>query len=351
MVGINQRTWPGLLTALLAGTDLDAADTSWAMDRVMRGQTGPAQLAGFLVALRAKGETARELAGLVACARSHAVALSVPGPVVDIVGTGGDGAHTVNVSTMSAIVAAAAGARVVKHGNRSASSASGSADVLEHLGVGLESSPEEVVRSVREVGIGFCFAPAFNPAFRHASAVRRELAVPTVFNALGPLTNPADPGALAVGVADPRLGPLIAEFLAERGVSALVFRGDDGLDELTVTGSSTIWSTHGGQVECERLDPRRLGIALADRGALRGGDAAHNAAVARSVLGGERGPVRDAVLLSAAAGLAALEPSHQPVADRLAATLARAAEVVDSGAAAALLDHWVTVSAPRTTVS
>ncbi|MFF1788387.1 anthranilate phosphoribosyltransferase, partial [Kitasatospora sp. NPDC058243] len=317
----ESRSWPQLLAALIGGTDLSAADTAWAMDRVMRGEAAPAQLAGFLVALRAKGETAEEVDGLVRAAREHTVRVDVPGPTLDIVGTGGDGAKTVNVSTMAAIVAAAAGARVVKHGNRSASSASGSADVLERLGIALELSAEEVARSVREVGIGFCFAPAFHPAFRHAAVARKELGVPTAFNALGPLTNPASPTAMAVGVADPRLGPLIAAVFARQGVDALVFRGDDGLDELSVSTTSTVWTATTGRFVQERLDPRELGIATAAPDALRGGDAAHNAGVVHAVLDGEQGPVRDAVLLSAAAGLAALTPSEQPVVERLAVAL------------------------------
>ncbi|MFD7830219.1 anthranilate phosphoribosyltransferase, partial [Kitasatospora sp. NPDC059803] len=275
----ESRSWPQLLAALIGGTDLSTADTAWAMDRVMRGEAAPAQLAGFLVALRAKGETAEEVDGLVRAAREHTVRVDVPGPTLDIVGTGGDGAKTVNVSTMAAIVAAAAGARVVKHGNRSASSASGSADVLERLGIALELSAEEVARSVREIGIGFCFAPAFHPAFRHAAVARKELGVPTAFNALGPLTNPASPTAMAVGVADPRLGPLIAAVFARQGVDALVFRGDDGLDELSVSTTSTVWTATTGRVVQERLDPRELGIATAAPDALRGGDAAHNAGV------------------------------------------------------------------------
>lgn len=343
----ESRSWPQLLTALIGGTDLSIADTAWAMDRVMRGEAAPAQLAGFLVALRAKGETAEEVDGLVRAAREHTVRVDVPGPTLDIVGTGGDGAKTVNVSTMAAIVAAAAGARVVKHGNRSASSASGSADVLERLGIALELSAEEVARSVREVGIGFCFAPAFHPAFRHAAVARKELGVPTAFNALGPLTNPASPTAMAVGVADPRLGPLIAAVFARQGVDALVFRGDDGLDELSVSTTSTVWTATTGRFVQERLDPRELGIATAAPDALRGGDAAHNAGVVHAVLDGEQGPVRDAVLLSAAAGLAALTPSERPVVERLAAVLPRAAEAVDSGAAAALLKRWAESGPPR----
>ncbi|MGW0389353.1 anthranilate phosphoribosyltransferase [Streptomyces sp. NPDC003042] len=344
--------WPELLNALLDRRNLSAGETEWAMDQVMAGEAGPVRLAGLMTALRAKGETAEEVEGLVRGMRRHAVPLAVPGPALDIVGTGGDGSHSVNVSTMSAVVAAGTGARVVKHGNRSASSACGSADVLEELGICLDLPAADVAEVAEETGITFAFAPMFHPAMRHAAGPRRELGVRTVFNALGPLTNPADPAAQAVGVADARLAPLIAEVLARRGVSALVFRGDDGMDELTVTTTSTVWSVtgsgpRGSEVRRETFDPRDIGIAYAPAAALRGGDRVHNARVAREVLAGARGPVRDAVLLSAAAGLAALAPDARPVAERLAAGVALAAEAVDSGAAAAVLERWAAVTAKR----
>nr|QUJ09152.1 Lon5 [Streptomyces sp.] len=341
----HRRTWPGLLAALLADEDLTTADAAWALDQVMRGLTTPAQLAGLLVALRAKGETADEIAGFARTMEAHAVTLDVPGPALDIVGTGGDGARTVNISTMAAIVAAGAGARVVKHGNRSASSACGSADVLERLGVRLDLPVDRVAQLAEEVGITFCFAPLFHPAMRQASAARRELGIPTVFNALGPLTNPAAPTARAVGVADARLAPLMAEVLARRGVSALVFRGDDGLDELTVTTTSKVWSVVEGRVRAEEFDPADIGIGRAAPDALRGGDADDNARVAREVFAGARGPVRDAVLLSAAAGLAALDPVDRPVAERLVAGVELGARAIDSGAAANLLERWAAVTA------
>ncbi|MEU3712652.1 anthranilate phosphoribosyltransferase [Streptomyces catenulae] len=341
-----------MLNALLDGRNLPAAETERAMDAVMSGAAGPVRLAGLLVALRAKGETVEEIEGLVRSARRHAVPLDVPGPVVDIVGTGGDGSHSVNVSTMSAVVAAGAGARVVKHGNRAASSACGSADVLEELGVALTLPPDEVAEVAAEAGITFCFAPAFHPAMRHAAGPRRELGVRTVFNALGPLLNPAPRAALALGVADARLAPLLAGVLARRDVPALVFRGDDGMDELTVTTTSTVWSVHGGTVRREVFDPRELGIPLAPADALRGGGRAHNARVAREVFAGARGPVRDAVLLSAAAGLAVLDGpdgpgGHRSVTERLAAGVERAAAAVDTGAAAAVLERWAAVSTKR----
>ncbi|MGW7416209.1 anthranilate phosphoribosyltransferase [Streptomyces sp. NPDC054863] len=333
------------MNALLRREDLSARDTDWAMDEVMTGSVGSARLAGLLVGLRAKGETVEEIEGLVRAMFRHAVPLGVPGPALDIVGTGGDGSNSVNISTMSAIVAAGAGARVVKHGNRSASSSCGSADVLEELGVSLDLPAAEVAAVAEETGITFCFAPMFHPAMRHAAVTRRELGIPTVFNILGPLANPASPAAQAVGVADRRQAPLLAGVLARRGVSALVFRGDDGMDELTVTTTSTVWSVTGSEVREESFDPRDIGIGYADARALRGGDRAHNARVAREVFAGARGPVRDTVLLSAAAGFAALEPSDRPVAERLAAGVERAAESVDSGAASGVLERWATVTA------
>lgn len=340
----TEQSWPELLTALLERRDLSPRDTAWAMEQVMRGEASPARLAGLLMALRAKGETVREIEGLVETMYRHAVPLPVPGPALDIVGTGGDRSGSVNISTTAAIVAAGAGARVVKHGGRSASSACGSADVLEELGIVLDLPPERLPDLVAETGIVFCFAPVFHPALRHAAAVRRELGVPTVFNMLGPLTNPARPSAAAIGVADARFGPLAAGVMAGRGTSGLVFRGDDGMDELTVTTTSTVWSVTEGRVTAETFDPRDVGIPLAPAEALRGADRVHNARAVRSVLRGDHGPVRDAVLLAAAAGLASLRPDHRGVTERIAASLADAELSVDSGAAAELLDHWVRVS-------
>ena len=339
-----RHTWPSVLARLLRGESLDAEDTAWAMGEVMSGQATPAQLAGFVLLLRAKGETPAELAGLVRTMLAVAAPVTVPGPALDVVGTGGDRAHTVNISTMSALVAAGAGARVVKHGNRAATSACGAADLLEALGVALDVAGPGVSRCVEEAGIGFCFAPVFHPGFRHAGAPRREIGVPTAFNFLGPLTNPARPGAAAVGCADERMAPVMAAVLAERGDTALVFRGDDGLDELTTTTTSRVWVVRGGEVRADRLDPAALGLPPADRAALRGADAAYNAGVARALLAGERGPVRDAVLLNAGAALAAYDGLAGPLPEAVAAGMARAAAAIDSGAAADVLDRWVTVS-------
>jgi anthranilate phosphoribosyltransferase len=333
-------TWPGLLNSLLKGSDLGAEDTAWAMDRIMSGEATNAQIAAFAVALRAKGETVEEVTGLVRTMYEHATTIEVPGPTVDVVGTGGDGARTVNISTMSAIVVAGTGARVVKHGNRAASSAAGASDVLERLGVNLELPPKRVAEVAEEAGITFCFAVKFHPALRHVAQARAELGIRTAFNFLGPLTNPARVGAQATGVADGRMAPIMAGVLADRGVSALVFRGDDGLDELTTTSTSRVWRVHGGTVTEETFDPRDVGLDLVPVEALRGGDPEYNAAVARRLLEGERGPVRDAVLLNAAAGLVALAPAPGPLAPQLATAMTKAAEAIDSGAAAATLDRW-----------
>lgn len=329
-----------LLAALLRGEHLPAQATSWAMNEVMSGQATPAQIAGFVVALRAKGETVTEVEGLVQAMYDHATTIEVPGPVVDIVGTGGDRASTVNISTMAAIVVAGSGARVVKHGNRAASSACGSADLLEELGVRLDLPPVQVAELAVRIGITFCFAPLFHPALRHAATPRRELGVATTFNFLAPLANPARPAAQAVGVADARMAGILAGVLARRGVSALVFRGDDGLDELTTTTTSQLWVVRDGDVHETSFDPTQVGIPPAPPEALRGADAAYNADVAHRMLAGERGAVRDAVLLNAAAALVALDPGAGTLEEQLVAALTRAGDAVDTGAAADLLARW-----------
>lgn len=338
-------TWPGLLARLLRQEDLDTADTEWVMERALSGEATHAQLAGFLIGLRAKGETSAEITGLADAMLRHAARVTVPGLAADVVGTGGDGAHTVNISTMTAVVVAAAGVRVVKHGNRAATSACGAADVLEALGVVIDLPGDAVAMCVDSVGIGFCFAPVFHPSFRHTSGPRRELGVPTAMNVLGPLTNPAQPRAGLVGCADARLAPVIAEVFADRGASVLVVRGDDGLDELTTTTTSTVWVVADGKVRTVTLDPASLGITPAAPADLRGGLPAHNAAVFRALLAGEKGPVREAVLLNAAGALVAADGAGPDLAGAFPAALARAAEAVDSGAAAALLARWTEVSA------
>lgn len=340
---MSTPTWSGLLTRLLAGENLDRADTEWVMDRVMSGESSDVQLAAFTIALRAKGETPDEVAGLVSAMLAHAVRVEVPGRAVDIVGTGGDRANTVNISTMAAVVMAGAGATVVKHGNRAATSKCGAADLLEGLGVAISLSAPQVARTAAEAGIGFCFAPVYHPSFRYAGAVRRELAVPTVFNFLGPLTNPAQPAAGAIGCGNPAMAPVMARVFADRGADVLVFRGNDGLDELTTTTTSTIWRVREGGVEQLTLDPTGLGIAPADPAALRGGEVSQNVQVARDLFAGRHSPVRDAVVLNAAAGLAAYAGLSDDLDDDLAAGVQRAQDALDSGAAAGVLDRWITL--------
>lgn len=341
---VTERTWSNLITALLGGATLSAGDTGWAMNEIMSGSATDAQIAGFAIALRAKGESVSEVTGLAQGMLDNAVRVSVPGPTLDIVGTGGDRAHTVNVSTMAAIVAAAAGARVVKHGNRAASSSCGTADVLERLGVVLDLPPELTARVAEEAGITFCFAPLFHPSLRFAAKPRRELAVPTVFNFLGPLTNPAQPTASAIGVFDERMCEVIAGVFARRGSSALVFRGDDGLDELTTTTTSTVWVVREGEARRESLDPADLGIARSRADDLRGGDVEFNAQAVRDLVAGRPGPVRDAVLLNAGAALAAVDNVHGPLTEAVRHGYGRAAAAVDSGAAERTLERWVEIS-------
>ncbi|MEY2848872.1 MAG: hypothetical protein RI885_1537 [Actinomycetota bacterium] len=347
------RTWTSLLTALLAGEDLSVGEASWAMHEVMAGDVSEARLAAFLVALRAKGETVDEIVGFRDAILQNAVPLAVDPLGLDIVGTGGDRFGTVNVSTMASVVAAASGVPVIKHGNRAASSSSGSSDVLSALGIDLEQPAERVAAVLGEVGVTFAFAAMFHPGFRHAAATRREIGIPTVFNFLGPLCNPARPEASAVGVADASKVPLIVGVFQTRGATALVFRGDDGLDELTTTGHSHLWEVSRGGVTEHDLDPLDLGIGRSTIEDLLGGDAAHNAAVARDVFGGARGAVRDIVLLNAAAGLVSFDlardrsQSDRTLLDRLREKLGIAAEAIDSGAATRTLDRWVQATRRR----
>jgi anthranilate phosphoribosyltransferase len=344
--------WPTVLGALMRREDLDTAAAQWAMGEVFAGDATPAQIAAFAVALRSKGETAAEMSGLASAMLDAAHRIDVPGPAVDIVGTGGDRSHSVNISTMAALVVAGAGERVVKHGNRAASSACGTADVLEELGVVLTLTPEQVADVAVDAGITFCFAQVFHPSFRYAAGPRKEIGVPTSFNFLGPLTNPAQPVAQAIGCADVRMAPVMADVFADRGSSALVFRGDDGLDELTVSTTSSVWRVRDGRVTAATLDPARLGVATAPLESLRGGDRAHNAAVVRALLSGEeRGPIRQAVTMNAAAALVALDDAAgrgiDQLDDAIAAGMERAASSIDSGSAAAALGRWVSATQSR----
>ncbi|MGQ4600521.1 anthranilate phosphoribosyltransferase [Nocardia sp. R6R-6] len=343
---MSVRSWPQVLGTLADGGDLAADDTAWAMNEIMSDNATPAQIAAFGIAMKIKGPTSAELTGLATGMLDHARLVAIDGDAVDIVGTGGDRSGSVNISTMSSVVVAAAGVPVVKHGNRAASSKSGGADVLEALGVKLAIGPESVARCVREVGIGFCFAAYFHPALRYAGAARRQIGIPTVFNVLGPLTNPAQPRAGLVGCAFPDLLPVIAGVFAERGSSVLVVRGDDGLDEITTSDTTTAWVVTGGRMRQVTIDPTRIGIPRVELDALRGGDAEVNAGVVREVFAGRGTAVRDAVVLNSAAAIVAYDWSRgtaDPDADlhdALAAGVERAAEAIDTGNAAGLLERW-----------
>lgn len=343
-------TWSHLVTRLVRHEDLSSGEADWAMHEVMEGQAPPIALAAFLVSLASKGVAPHELSALADAMVEHAVPLEAPAGAVDIVGTGGDLAHTVNISTMASLVIAAAGHPVVKHGNRASTSRSGSADVLEALGIRLDLEPEAVARMVHEVGITFCFAQVFHPSMRHAVEARKGVGIPTVFNVLGPITNPGRPAASAVGVADPTMAPIVADVFARRGTSALVFRGRDGLDELTVGDVSDVWEVRDGAVTRHELDPHALvGVPRSPLSALRGGTAEDNARVAREVLAGSSGPVSDAVALNAAAGIMAARAAgdHDDASfeERFASAHTRALEVLQTGAAADLLARWAAASA------
>jgi anthranilate phosphoribosyltransferase len=329
-------SWPDVTNRLLAGEDLPFDEAATAMHAIMDGSTSPVQIAGFLVALRAKGETAVEIAGFARTMRRFALPVPVAGPCVDTCGTGGDRSGTFNISTVAAVIAAAAGARVAKHGNRAASGRCGSADLLEAWGVAISLPPPAVARCIDEVGIGFCFAPTYHPAMRHVMPARRELAVPTVFNILGPLTNPAGAAHQTIGARDPQVAERMAGLDSRH---ALVFHGADGLDELTTTGPSRVWEVRDGAVTSYRFDPADLGVPRATPTDLVGGDVTANRAIADAVLDGRPGPTRDVAVLGAAAALYAAD-----IVDSIAAGIGKAAAAVDDGAARDVRDRWVAVS-------
>lgn len=334
--------WSVVLGTLMEGRDLDGEVARAAMAEILDGAASPAQIAAFVVALRMKGETVAELVGMVDAmlAASTRVEIDTSGPVIDVVGTGGDRAHTINVSTLAALVVAGAGGQVCKHGNRAASSACGAADLLEALGVAIELGPEGVAACVAEAGIGFCFAPRYHPAMRHAGPSRRDLGIPTAFNILGPLSNPGRVRRYLIGVADLRMAERMAGVLQAKGADrALIVHGGDGLDELTTTGPSTVVELRDGEVSTWEVHPEALGLPIVDREDLVGGDAAVNADLARRVLAGEHGPHRDIVSLNAGAGLLVAG-----LVDDLPAGLHAAREAIDSGAAVARLAALVEIS-------
>ncbi|MEN9711726.1 MAG: anthranilate phosphoribosyltransferase [Actinomycetota bacterium] len=341
-------SWPQVLTHLLVDRTLTTEQAQWAMRQMMAGDATSAQVAAFVTALRAKGETAGDISALVDVMLEHALSANVAGLTVDTCGTGGDGAHTVNISTMAAVVVAASGLTVVKHGNRAASSKCGSADVLEALGVRLDLPAEAVSEVAHIAGITFYFAQAFHPALRHVGPARREIGIPTVFNVLGPLANPARPTAQVLGVANEKLAPVMAEVLHRRGTKALVVRGNEGLDELSTHGVSTIWNVLGSEVTVSEFDPASLDIAQPAADALAGGDAQFNATVMSDLFEGVSTPkldaVRDAVCLNAAAALVAAEAVNVDVTninEALTRNFAKAKELIESGAAKSKLELWI----------
>lgn len=333
-------TWPEVLGCITRRESLAHDQIRWAMHQILAGSAVDAQIAAFAVGLRMKGETVSEMATIIDAMLEHGTRVEVDGVVVDTCGTGGDRSSSINVSTMSALVVAGAGVQVAKHGNRAASSSCGSADLLEALGVAIDIGPEGVARCIRTASIGFCFAPRYHPAMRHAGPVRRAIGVPTLFNFLGPLANPAGVRRQALGVSDPAMAMRMAGVLERRGAErALVFYGHDGLDELTTTTTSTIVELRDGDIHTSQLDPADLGIPYADPADLRGGDSAWNAAIARRVLDGEPGAARDITLLNAAAALVVAD-----AAGSLPEAVELAASSIDGGGAAAALDTLVKVS-------
>ena len=337
--------WKQTLTKLNTCLDLEIDEIQSVMRQILQGDAEIENIKSFLLALKAKGETADEVSALVAEMYLHSGPISITERAVDTVGTGGDGAHTINISTTAAIIAAAAGARVVKHGNRAVSSRSGASYFLEALGVVPGLDGRGVERTVRELGIGFCFAQIFHPAMRFAAPARKELGVPTVFNILGPLANPAQPKAAAIGVANERMHLVMAQVLAAKGCDGFVFRGDDGLDEITLATTTSVLIIGEGEIKSDRIDAKDFGIANAPLEAIVGGDAAENAEISRAIFKGERGAPRDAVLLNAAAAIAAFEGNfNQDIRTRLSDGLVRASAAVDSGAATNLLNRWVALT-------
>lgn len=341
----NQTSWSAINETLTTGLDLETTSAQWAMNEILQGNAQVAEIKDFLLALKTKGEIAEEVNAFISVMYQHSSPIEISERAVDTVGTGGDGANTINISTTAAIVAAAAGAKVVKHGNRAASSKSGSADLLQALGVNIDLDGAGVEATFREVGIGFCFAPKFHPAMRFAAPARKELGVPTIFNILGPLANPARPKAAAIGVANDRMHLLMAEVLAAKGVDGFVFRGDDGLDEITLATSTYVLTIGRAEITSDLIDPLDFGVARAPISELVGGDAEFNAQVTRDIFAGERGAPRDAVALNAAAAIAAYRGDFDhSLKERIQIGYLAALEAIDSGAATHLLSNWVAAS-------
>jgi|UniRef100_UPI0040492E70 anthranilate phosphoribosyltransferase len=342
---MSSLDWAAVITKLENGLDLQPAEAQSVMREVLEDRADKENLKNFLIALKKKGETAEEVGALVAQMYQFCAPITINERAVDTVGTGGDGAHTINISTTAAIIAAAAGSRVVKHGNRAASSKSGAGDLLEALGVAINLDGAKVAQTVSELGIGFCFAPIFHPAMRFAAPARKELATATVFNILGPLANPAKPKAAAIGVANDRMHLVMAQVLAERGVEGFVFRGDDGLDEITLATTTSVLTIGNGEISSDRIDAKDFSLDNAPISALVGGDAQENARITKAIFAGERGAPRDAVLLNAAAAIAAFDGEFElSLHERLSKSLKKATESIDAGKANYLLDEWILLS-------
>ncbi len=337
--------WPEYLTRLEAGLDLEAAEIQSVLQLILEDRADIESVKAFLLALAKKGETAEEVVALVEQLYRNATPISIPERAVDTVGTGGDGAHTINISSTAAIIAAAAGARVVKHGSRAVSSKSGASDFYAALGVVHDLNAAGVEETVRTLGIGFCFAPVFHPAMRFAAPARKELGVPTVFNFLGPLANPAQPKAAAIGVANDRIHLVMAQVMASKGCDGFVFRGDDGLDEITLDGTTSVLSIGRDEISSDRIDAKDFGLDNAPLSAIVGGDGQENAEIALKIFGGERGAHRDVVVLNAAVTIAAFDGELElSLHERIEKSLPRAIDAIDSGAAKALLEKWATLS-------
>jgi anthranilate phosphoribosyltransferase len=333
--------WETHISRLQSGLDLEPEDVQWCMNEILTGNASIEVIKEFLLALKSKGETSEEVGALVAQMYKHCAPITINERAVDTVGTGGDGAHTINISTTAAIIAAAAGVKVIKHGNRAASSKSGSADLLEALGININLDGAGVEKTFSELGIGFCFAPVFHPAMRFAAPARKELGMPTVFNILGPMANPAKPKAAAIGVANERMHLVMAEVLSARGVDGFVFRGDDGLDEITLATTTSVLTIGSGEMRSDRIDPLDFEINRAPISALVGGDATENARITTAIFSGEKGAPRDAVVLNAAAAIAAYEARFDlDLHQRMALGISRAIDAIDSGAAIRLVSQW-----------
>lgn len=354
---MTSEVWKEVLGTLVSGNDLSFDQAFWAMNEMMSGTATDSQLAGLVIGMRVKGETPQEVNGMVKAMLANAVEVNLDRIAVDVVGTGGDGAHTVNISTMAALTVAGAGIPVLKHGNRAISSKAGTADVLEALGVAINMPTSLLSSCVAEAGIAFCFAPAHHPAMKYAANVRKELGVPTVFNVLGPLSNPGQPEAALLGCADIRLAPVLAQVQLDRGLKSIVVRSTDGLDELSTSAPTQIWDVTSGSLRESLLNPSELGLTAATLEQLRGGDAQFNAQVVRDILAGRSdgnySAIRDVVALNAAATMVAYDaakaserfgPTSDSTRERIARALPVAYSSLDTGAAKSLLDVWVSIS-------